>query len=339
MASLPHLNPLPVGMLDRSGTYTGPGDVTSGWEVWFGLRAFSRSVALGATQKAVNVRRASDNTTSDILILKTGVLDVATAQSFAGTDATGVGAITGTALTFTGGHVGDVVTGGTTLPGTVIVSGSSPAWTVNKSQTVASTTLTLSWGLFVTKWYDQAGGGKDASNSTTAQQPQLLLAGGPGNNPTVNFSGAASQGLTTAASVTGSSSGSISFVAIRTGAFTTIGPVTSSSFSNGFSTAANLIYLFVTSLVTASATDSVWHAANNTINGTSSTIYIDGTSSTVNPGGPVSQTGVISLGCNRGAGQFQTGGIAEVGWNSAVFSAGTQASLNSNQHGTNGYNF
>ena len=62
--------------------YTGPGDIVSGAIAWYGLRAYSAAVAATGTQKAIKIRRASDNTTMDILILTSGALDTATASTF-----------------------------------------------------------------------------------------------------------------------------------------------------------------------------------------------------------------------------------------------------------------
>lgn len=61
--------------------YTGPGDIVT-HKAWGGLRAYSAAVAATGTQKALTVRRASDNTTQDILILTNGHLDVAAATTF-----------------------------------------------------------------------------------------------------------------------------------------------------------------------------------------------------------------------------------------------------------------
>lgn len=60
--------------------YTGIGDITT-YQGYWGLRAYSSAQCTGS-QKAINVRRASDNTTMDINILTTGFLDVATAAAF-----------------------------------------------------------------------------------------------------------------------------------------------------------------------------------------------------------------------------------------------------------------
>ena len=62
--------------------YVGPGDIVSGVTAWYGLRAYSAAVAATGTQKAINIRRASDNTTKDILIRKSGNLDTPTASTF-----------------------------------------------------------------------------------------------------------------------------------------------------------------------------------------------------------------------------------------------------------------
>lgn len=158
-------------------SYTGPGDVIGSTVVWFGARGYTGTQVATGTQKAMTVRRALDNATQDILYLTSGALDNASAATFATVDATGTGAITGTTLTFAGGHIGDTVTGGTVLNGTYIVSGSSPTWTVNKSQTVASATLTLTWGLYATRLYNQGSGGatNDAVQATNSKQPQLIL--------------------------------------------------------------------------------------------------------------------------------------------------------------------
>lgn len=61
--------------------YRGPGDFVS-FTAWWGLRGYSAAVAATGTQKAVQLRRASDSTTSDIVILTSGDLDVASATTF-----------------------------------------------------------------------------------------------------------------------------------------------------------------------------------------------------------------------------------------------------------------
>jgi hypothetical protein len=83
-----------------SGSYTGPGDIASGASLWVGLRAYRASYATGSNP-ALIVRRAKDNTTQTINILSNGALDVASAASFAGTDATCSGSTAGSSTTLT----------------------------------------------------------------------------------------------------------------------------------------------------------------------------------------------------------------------------------------------
>jgi hypothetical protein len=68
--------------INMGGGYIGPGDLVPGATAWYGLRGYSKAVAWSGTQKAINIRRASDNTTKDIYILTNGALDVSTASTF-----------------------------------------------------------------------------------------------------------------------------------------------------------------------------------------------------------------------------------------------------------------
>lgn len=60
-------------------TYEGPDSVVSGAGHWWGLRAYS---ATNIGQPIINIRRASDSTTTDINAIAGGHLDVATAGTF-----------------------------------------------------------------------------------------------------------------------------------------------------------------------------------------------------------------------------------------------------------------
>lgn len=75
--TFPPVNPAPAG---PGCTYVGPGDVASAsYANWWGIRAFNCATA---GTKAINIRRASDNTTTDISTLTNGNLDTATAVTF-----------------------------------------------------------------------------------------------------------------------------------------------------------------------------------------------------------------------------------------------------------------
>ena len=76
----------PVAAGGGGGGYTGPGDVVSGAAVFYGLRAYNATWADGA-HKAVNIKRASDGQTCDVLLTTSGGLGNVTACSGSGSGA------------------------------------------------------------------------------------------------------------------------------------------------------------------------------------------------------------------------------------------------------------
>ena len=62
--------------------YSGPGDQVASAAAWYGTRGYSSARVSGGTQKSVNIIRASDSTTKDILITCSGGFDTATANTF-----------------------------------------------------------------------------------------------------------------------------------------------------------------------------------------------------------------------------------------------------------------
>lgn len=262
-------------------SFTGLGDV-SGWTTLYAyhsVRAMTAAIAAGGTTKSVQISSASGSGgTHDVLILSSGYVDIADAFSFAGTDATGTGAITGTTLTFTGGHTGDVVTGGTTLAGTFIVSGASPTWTVNQSQTVVSTTLTLTWGALVEKIYDQSGNSRDLTATNSGTRAQLVvginglpsLYAGGGQIYELNSGITINQPLTLTAvakrtAISGTTTANIA------GGY----PVSVILFDGGFANTAD-VYAGGGGAMSATATDNVAHSFVGLINSTSSVLSVDG---------------------------------------------------------------
>ena len=155
-------------------TYQGPGDIVSGATAFYGLRSYNAAYAT-SSNNAINIRRASDNSTSDIVILSNGNLDTATAASFAGTDATATcSATASTSLVCTGAsstpHANDPISGtGVTQPAYIVscgtFTGGAGTCTLNASATIASTTITFQVALFVTEAYDQSGNTKHATPS------------------------------------------------------------------------------------------------------------------------------------------------------------------------------
>ena len=74
-------SPSGAAMISTGPAYVGPGDVVAGADGWWGLRAYS---AATEGNKAVNLRRSSDNATSDFNTLANGNLDVASIAAFMG---------------------------------------------------------------------------------------------------------------------------------------------------------------------------------------------------------------------------------------------------------------
>ena len=172
-----------MGVSSGAASYTGPGDIVASATAWYGLRGYNGAYATGSN-KSINVRRASDNTTQDINILSSGALDIATANTFAGTDASCTGSMVGTTtLTISACssgtlHVSDTLTAaGATYPFYITGIGTcaSPpgTCTVNAAQTFASEAVTAQVALFVPEVYDQSGTGLHVTQATAADQPLL----------------------------------------------------------------------------------------------------------------------------------------------------------------------
>lgn len=323
--------------------FSGPGDTVAGWTAWWGLRAYSATYASGAG-KAINVRAASganSGTTTDIVFLSNGNLDQATARTFGGTDATGVGAISGTTLTFTGGTIGDQVTGGTALPGTVIVSGATPTWTVNLSQTVVSATLTLFGGLFVTEMYDQTGNANHLISPSNVTQPILAFNTlGSGNTlPSVYFGNTSGSSLQDTSFSATAQPTVWSWVGERVGNTANFGDMFITfaggvSQQIGFGPAPNFVSMNAgTSVFVGSIADNASHAVQNLLNSASSQQNVDGSQTTgVNPGTAGVQTAIAIGGNLNGAANALVGFYAEGGLLAgSTITTTQQGSMHTNQ--------
>lgn len=323
--------------------YTGPGDIFA-YTSWYGIRAYNGAVAATGTQKALTVRRTTDSVTCDILIATTGDLGktISTCNSstqggltpvaFAGTDATAAGAITGTTLTMTATlHVCDQITGGTTAAGTFVVSGSSPTWTVNLSQTVASATLTATVGLAVSEIYDQVGTNHTLQASTGSQPCLLANTLKSGTLPTI-----AATGSTGLESSTGSASQPFALygVAERYDGTTSVQQIimgNAGAFQQlSYDASTNTVRAAGTGgSLTKTATDSTLHFMLGTFNGASSLINVDGAETTGDLGGTGSSAPIDIM--------FQSGGAAgligfwaEAGLAPSAPSVGNRGSLRTN---------
>jgi len=332
--------------------YTGPGDIVASATAWYGLRAYSSSQVAGTT-KAVNLRRASDNTTCDF--------DINTSGNLGGTDA-GCGTGTGLSLaTFatqdatatctiatnsascvsasSTPHAGSTITGaGVTNPcyaisvgtftggsGTVTLGGNvagSPCGTIG-----AGVTLTFTYGLFVPEWYDQTGNGHHLIQATAGNQFELLpncLASLP----------CLSQTTTTQTEVT-----SATFTPTAVGTLYNV----TFNLANGAANAGMLLEngsnnrLRITGAaatwsilggasgsIVANASNAAFHVAIGVLNGASSVLSIDGTSTTGTATGNTT-AGTIGFGTNGNPNSLR---YTEAGvWDTVAFTSGNLTSL------------
>ena len=325
--------------------YTGPGDIAAGASLWVGLRAYKASYATGSNP-AVIVRRAKDNTTQTINILANGALDVASAASFAGTDATCSGSTSGssTTLIVTGcsGTIQayDPISGtGVTQPAFAvscsIVSGAGTC-TLNQAQNIASAvTITFQDALFVGTWYDQSGNGINATQSTNASQPQLLLTGGGGGtSPAVYCNLTGNTNITFGANSATSQPYSFEFVGASTPGFAGPGEIIRTESGNAvlarWLSSTQLQAFAGSNLNSSTIVNGSWQAGLAIYNdgGSASAIVVNGSSTTGSVGtNSLNSSAALTI-CNGGA-QF-SGYVSEVGlWHSG-FSSGNQTSLTSN---------
>ena len=184
----------------------------------------------------------------------------------------------------------------------------------------------------IKKAYDQTGNGYDATQSTIANRPTLSVSC-LSSLPCMAFSGSQYLQATIPAV---SFPDTYSAVAKRTGNFGAQNAIFA-SYPGGpvfyFYSGSNLLALFagVAGSMTVGAADNSWHAIQALVNGGSSSLDVDGTTS----GGALSNNGgstSLGVGAYPGGSNLLNGFMAEGGyWTSAV-SSGNQSSLNSNQH-------
>ncbi len=158
---------------------------------------------------------------------------------------------------------------------------------------------------FVSKWYDQSGNGINVVQATSGAQPQLLLSGcGVNSKPCLQFSSSQFLGV----SVGSTTAQPYTFVteAERVSNFTT--QMNYFDFESGtqalyFPTSTNSVRLFVGSdSGDVTASNGVLHEINAVVNGASSTVNVDGTSTGVTVGSDAAganiNVGGVSVHCN-----------------------------------------
>lgn len=328
--------------------YQGPGDVVASANTWVSCaRAYNAAWAAPGTNKACNIRRASDNTTQDILILSTGKFDIASYNTFVGTDATGTCTIATTTLSCTGLgstlHANDLITGtGITNPCILSAPGSLVAGAQTATAQLAGTSTscgTVSVGEtvvaqvagFVTKAYDQSGNANDMSQATSGLQPQLLPGCGNGIPCTYHIRGTPLD-LTDGSGLSAATVWTISTVAQRTALFTSYsGIMGGASVGALFNNTANNTVVFQGNLtVLAAATDGAFHALQFIATGsTTSFVNVDGTPGSTGNAGSTALGATLVYGASNG--NAMTGYIYEAGIWASNFSSTQNTNMHTNQ--------
>jgi len=191
----------------------------------------------------------------------------------------------------------------------------------------------------VQQWYDQTGNGRHINKAAGATATVTANAIG-GSLPTLRFIVNHGDWLKNATGVTQALPLFISLVSSRlaagAGSANDVFASNSAGFRAGYPTGANTFYQ--DSGATASATDNVFHAVQlrYASGASNSNIMVDGVSTTTTATATLS--GVFSVGGNTFAATLD-GDVCEVGLWAGNIDNAHETSMNSNQHGTNGYNF
>lgn len=306
--------------------YTGAMDQVT-YLAFYALRAGSAAIAAAGTQKIVNLRRASDTHTCDVIVATSGNLGLTANCSTGGddgmlwsvwqaVDATASCTVSGTTATCTGASaipvVGDTITGdGISQPcrmTATTISGGTGTMTLSLAGTSTScgtvgvaATLTMRVATTAATFYDQTANGNNAIQATPATQPQLLpdcgnslpclwYNFGPKLNVAV-LSSTAAQPLTFTWVGTRIPSAASTQQQIST---FSAGSMCGSAYS-----AANTLQLYCGGVGNATASDAVMHSVQMVANGASpnSTIYVDNVATNVSPGAGANST-ALTLGNN-----------------------------------------
>lgn len=345
----------PPAMLSASGKVPvpcGPGNVAS-FAAWWGLSAYS-CVYAASLGNAIQVRRASDNTTQNVAVLSNASLNVTSANSFAGPDGgTGVctASTSGSSTTLTVSvctssatlHAGDTLTCGSCSQPVYIASlgtfsgtgaGASGTVILNLAQNITSQSVTSQVALYISLWYDQSGHGITMTQATNGDQAQFLPSC-VNAQPCAAFLTASTQIYTGTLGSPVAFPWSTSAVAERTGNTSNFTEYLggSNTTAAGWPNSANMAYVSsaAASNATATASDNVAHSLQGIIAGSSSFVVVDGTPGTLQNAGSSAFPTAICLGsvCSGGGVVYLTGYVMTVGLAPGNFTSGQYGTLRS----------
>ena len=191
----------------------------------------------------------------------------------------------------------------------------------------------------ITRIYDQTGNTRHVDQATLGNMPVLNLTGF-GSLPSMDFTAASSHFLESSATVTQAQPFSFATVQLRGSAS---GNIVINSTGVRMRTVSGGIEIHAGANAQAlTAANGSWHAVQSVFNNTSSAICVDGTETTgLTVGTATPSSSTIAIGKTATVASFD-GSMAEVGlWPSGFTTGGggQVASMNTTQHGTDGYNF
>lgn len=191
----------------------------------------------------------------------------------------------------------------------------------------------------IDKFYDQSGNSRDFVSTNSANEARL------NTSPIAAEWFSATSPYCTSGSFAAAPQSTASLVAqantgiapASLGAFVAYGNPSQVGWNS-----TNTWFIYDGSVVTATASDSAYHAIQAVFNGASSDAYIDGSSNTLNAGAGGSGSAAACIGATNSSNvnPISNTFIREVGAWGSGFSSGNKSSMNSNQHGAaNGWNF
>jgi hypothetical protein len=346
--------------------YQGPGDVQSGWGLYYGVWAFTSATRGNALLNACNIGDAtcadlSSNATTGLINITTIGGNACSAAISSGTYTTGTGAVVLTTATSSGLASGNffavtALTGTGTfisLQGYATATSGTTGTTIDFTGATGLGSVTITGGTVsvctVKTVYDTSGALK-CTGSAPCNVAQATIAGRPilavsclGSVPCLVYAVGAGLPYNGAANDIPSQSLPYSFVVVaeRTSSFTSYSGLIGTATFPGifFNNSANswevICHNGGASAVVNSVADGSFHAAQGTENGTNCTLNVDSLTQT-----SVSDVGAIFGTQYFGYGDNQTvhGAIIEAGFVSGTaLSSGQISSVNANQHSRNGF--
>jgi hypothetical protein len=187
--------------------------------------------------------------------------------------------------------------------------------------------------------YDKTGNGRDVTQATIASRPTFRPAMASNGCPTtalpcLKFVKSNNQQLVYATGITQAQPITMSMVYINA----SFGEILSSSGGISTSSTTNAVQLNAGSSPTATATDGVWHAVQAVYSGASSAAQVDSTLTSGLSAGTNGASGALGVGLATIIANFD-GSLTETGLWATAFNSTQSGNMNTNQHGSNGYNF